>query len=209
VGDPAHWNGRYESIGTQAVSWYERRPSTSLELLEAVGVTSAESVIDVGGGASTLVDHLLVAGHRDVTVLDLSAVALAAARTRLGDPPAVTWQEADVVAWRPARRWDVWHDRAVLHFLTDDDSRNAYTTALHRALVPGGAFVIGTFAEDGPAECSALTVRRHGPDDLAKLVGDAEIVGQRRHVHRTPSGADQPFNWIAGRLPPEREGGPP
>ena len=200
MGDPAHWNSRYESIGTQAVSWYEQRPSTSLELLDAIGVTSAESVIDVGGGASTLVDHLLAAGHGDLAVLDLSAVALAAARTRLGDPAQVTWQEADIVAWRPARRWDVWHDRAVLHFLTDDEGRTAYTAALHQALVPGGAFVIGTFAEDGPTECSALPVRRYSPGDLTQLLGDVEIVEQRRVVHRTPSGADQPFNWIAGRL---------
>jgi trans-aconitate methyltransferase len=200
VGDSAHWDDRYESIGTQAVSWFEPHPAVSLELLEAVGVTNAESVIDVGGGASTVVDHLLAAGHNDITVLDLSTVALDAARTRLGNPAHVTWLDADLLTWEPSRQWDVWHDRAVLHFLTGDDGRTAYTSALNRALAPGGAFVIGAFAEDGPTQCSALPVRRYSPDELADLLGDIEIVEQRRHVHRTPSGADQPFNWIAGRV---------
>jgi SAM-dependent methyltransferase len=197
-----HWNDRYQTIGARAVSWYEARPSTSLELLEAVGMTSESSVIDVGGGASTLVDHLISAGLDDITVLDLSDAALGVARTRLGDPAAVTWIQADITTWQPTRTWDVWHDRAVLHFLIDDDERARYRDALRQALVPGGAFVIGTFAEDGPTQCSALPVRRHSPSDLAELLGDIEIVEQRRHTHHTPSGADQPFNWIAGRLRP-------
>jgi SAM-dependent methyltransferase len=196
----AHWNERYRTIGTQAVSWYEERPTTSLELLAALGVTPHESVIDVGGGASTLVDHLLAEGHVDVTVLDLAAVALDTARTRLGDPVAVTWIEADVLTWSPERQWDVWHDRAVLHFLIDDDDRATYVEQLRRSLAPGGGFVIGTFAEDGPTECSALPVRRHSPDDLRELLGDVEVVEQRRAVHRTPADADQRFNWIAGRI---------
>ena len=200
MADPAHWNDRYRSTGSQAVSWFEERPTASLELLTALGVGPAQSVIDVGGGASTLVDHLLREGHLDLTVLDLSAVALAAARDRLGDPGAVTWIEADLLTWQPTRRWDAWHDRAVLHFLVDDDDRASYRALLGRSLAPGGAFVIGTFAEDGPTHCSALPVRRYTPEDLVDLLGDIEIVEQRRHIHRTPSGADQPFNWIAGRL---------
>jgi hypothetical protein len=115
----------------------------------------------------------------------------------------VSWLVADLLQWEPARRWSVWHDRAMLHFLVDDGDRAAYASRLSRALEPGGAFVIGTFAEDGPAECSALPVRRYAPADLDDLVGEAgevEIVARRRHVHRTPGGAEQPFNWIAGRL---------
>lgn len=202
MGATAHWNDRYQTIGAQAVSWYEARPATSLELLEAAGMTSESSVIDVGGGASTLVDHLIAAGLDDVTVLDLSDAALEVARTRLGDPPAVTWIQADITTWQPTRRWNLWHDRAVLHFLIEDDARASYRDALRQALAPDGAFVIGTFAEDGPTQCSALPVRRHSPSDLAELLGDVEIVEQRRHIHHTPGDADQPFNWIAGRLRP-------
>jgi SAM-dependent methyltransferase len=196
----AHWDDRYASIGAQALSWYEDRPTTSLELLDAVGISPSDSAIDVGGGSSSLVDHLLVAGHQDVSVLDLSTVALDVARSRLGDPTQVTWVQADITTWQPTRRWDIWHDRAVLHFLTTDDARDRYRNALHQALNPGGAFVIGAFAEDGPTECSALPVRRYSPDDLVGLFPDAEIIQQRRHIHRTPGSTDQPFNWIAGRL---------
>lgn len=202
MADAAHWNERYRSTGPREVSWYEERPTTSLELLAALGVGPAQSVIDVGGGASTLVDHLLRDGHHDLTVLDLSAIALATARARLGDPAAVTWIEADLLTWQPTRRWDVWHDRAVLHFLVDEADRAIYRALLDRSLEPGGAVVIGAFAEDGPTHCSALPVRRHSPEDLVELLGDIEVVEHRRHIHRTPGGADQPFNWIAGRLRP-------
>lgn len=200
IGDTEHWNDRYQSNGSETLSWYEPRPSTSLELLELVGITPAASVIDIGGGASTLVDHLLAAGHQDLAVLDLSTVALDIARSRLADPTAVTWIQANITTWQPSRRWNTWHDRAVLHFLVDDEARANYLAALRHSLTPGGAFVIGTFAEDGPTHCSALPVRRHSPDDLAELVGDVEIIEQRRVIHRTPGDADQPFNWIAGRL---------
>jgi SAM-dependent methyltransferase len=200
MGDAAHWNDRYRSIGARSVSWYEDSPTTSLELLDAVGIRQSDRVLDVGGGASTLVDHLLAAGQRDLTVLDLSTVALGVARSRLGDPTQVIWIQADITTWQPDRQWDVWHDRAVLHFLTNDDARASYRNALHTALRPGGSFVIGAFAQDGPTECSALPVRRYSLGDLVELVGDADIIEQRRHIHRTPGDADQPFNWIAGRL---------
>lgn len=200
MGDPAHWDDRYESIGATSVSWYEERPTVSLELLGALGVGPAQSVIDVGGGASTLVDHLLHDGYGDVTVLDLSAVALDTARSRVGDPAAVTWLATDLLTWRPARRWDVWHDRAVLHFLVDDEDRATYRRLLHEALAPNGAFVVGTFAEDGPTQCSGLPVRRHSLPELIDVLGDVDVIEQRRHVHRTPGGADQPFSWIAGRV---------
>jgi cyclopropane fatty-acyl-phospholipid synthase-like methyltransferase len=197
-----HWNDRYRSIGAPAVSWYEEQPTVSSELLRALEVTSTQSVLDVGGGASTLVDHLLREGHRDVTVLDLSAVALGVARARLGDPATVTWIEADLRTWEPTRRWDVWHDRAVLHFLVEEADRATYVTRLREALEPGGVVVVGTFAEDGPTQCSGLPVRRYSCEDLATLLVDVDVVEQRRHVHRTPAGAEQPFSWIAGRLRP-------
>lgn len=200
AGRAAHWDDRYRSVGPTAASWFEEQPTTSLDLLAALDVRPLNSVIDVGGGASTLVDHLLAVGHTELAVLDVSAVALAAARHRIDDDPAVTWIQADVLTWNPPRRWDVWHDRAVLHFLVDDTDRQTYVTQLRRSLTPGGAFVTGAFAEDGPTECSALPVRRYSIDDLDDLLGDVDVLHRRRHLHRTPGGANQPFNWIAGRL---------
>ena len=195
-----HWDDRYGTIGETSLSWFEETPTVSLQLLDQLGVTAHDSVLDVGGGASRLVDHLLERGHRDVAVLDVSAVALSEARFRLGDPGWVEWIERDLLSWEPPRRWSVWHDRAVLHFLVDDDHRAAYVRLLRHTLEPGGAFVIGVFAEDGPTECSGLAVRRSTADELMDLLGDVEVVAQLRHVHRTPGGIDQPFNWLAGRL---------
>lgn len=194
------WDGLYRTAGPTAVSWFQEHATVSLELIDAVGCTPATAVLDVGGGASTLVDDLLARGQRDVTVLDISAAALAAARARLGDPPGVTWVVHDLLTWQPPRRWDLWHDRAVLHFLVDDGDRATYASRLRRSLVPGGSFVIGTFAADGPTQCSGLPVLRYSPADLVALLGDVEVVEQRREVHRTPGGASQPFTWVAGRL---------
>lgn len=199
MADRAHWDERYRAIGTTQVSWFEPAPRTSLELLDALGVTPDQSVIDVGGGASTLVDHLLGRGHGDVAVLDISSAALDAARQRLDNPDTVTWINAGLLTWVPPRHWNAWHDRAVLHFLTTDEQRSQYAERLAAALEPGGAFVLGAFALDGPTHCSGLEVRRQSFDDLAELAGDAEVVEARRQVHHTPAGGEQPFNWIAGR----------
>jgi SAM-dependent methyltransferase len=198
-----HWDQRYRSTAPQDVSWYQEVPTTSLDLLGALGVSPTESIVDVGGGASVLVDRLVERGHRDVTVVDLSAVALDAARDRVGDRIGVSWVAADVLTWEPARRWDLWHDRAVFHFFTDDADRAAYVRQMRRSLVQGGAFVIGTFATDGPTHCSGLPVRGHEIGDLVDVLGGrgvVDVVAMRREVHRTPSAADQPFTWIAGRL---------
>jgi trans-aconitate methyltransferase len=200
MADRAHWDERYRTVGSDAASWFEAEPTTSLELLDVLGVAPGDSVIDVGGGASRLVDHLVEAGHTDVAVLDLSEVALAEARARIGALAEVTWINEDLLVWHPTRRWDVWHDRAVLHFLTNDDDRRVYVDRMWAALEPGGAFVIGTFAEDGPTECSALPVRRYRANDFVELLGDVDVTEVRRTVHRTPAGYEQPFNWIAGRV---------
>ena len=200
MADAEFWNERYRTVGKDAVSWYQATPAVSLALLDGLGVSAKQSVLDVGGGASTLVDHLLARGHCDVGVLDLSEVALDEARLRLSHPPAVTWITADLLDWRPPRRWDVWHDRAVLHFLTADEDRATYVDVLRHAITDRGAFVIGTFAEDGPTHCSGLPVRRQSPAELIQLLGAVEIVESRRDMHRTPGGTDQAFTWIAGRL---------
>ncbi|MET0903469.1 MAG: class I SAM-dependent methyltransferase [Acidimicrobiales bacterium] len=195
-----HWDGRYETIGDEAVGWFESQPSMSLEMFSALGVSPSDSIVDVGGGASRLVDHLLAAGHQDVSVLDVSEVAIDVARRRLGEATAVTWIVGDVLAWTPPREWDVWHDRLLLHFLVSDEQRAAYRSVLRRALAPRGAVVICTFAEDGPEQCSALPVRRYSLEGLSSFLGaDVDVVEARRMVHTTPGGVEQPFNWIAGR----------
>lgn len=200
MADAAHWNDRYRTVGSTEVSWYEPEPRVSLEMLDVLAVGVDESVIDVGGGASALVDRLLDRGHHDLAVLDHSAAALDEARQRTGDPAAVTWIEGDLLSWTPPRRWQVWHDRAVLHFLTTDDQRAVYARTLEAAIEPGGAVVLGAFAPDGPTHCSGLEVRRQTFEDLADLAGNIEVVERRHHLHQTPSGGEQSFNWIAGRL---------
>jgi hypothetical protein len=153
--------------------------------------------VDVGGGASVLVDRLLDAGYRDLTVLDVAAAALDRARTRLGSRAGrVTWLVADLLTWVPARRYRVWHDRAVFHFLTAAAARDRYREVLHHALVPGGHVAVGTFAADGPTSCSGLPTARYGPDELAAQVPGYRVVHRRREVHRTPSGGIQPFTWL-------------
>jgi SAM-dependent methyltransferase len=200
MGRADHWDERYQTIGETSVSWFEESPTVSLRLLDELGVTPQDSVVDIGGGASRLVDHLLERGHREVAVLDISAVALREARERLGDPQRVEWIEQDLLVWEPPRQWAVWHDRAVLHFLVGDNDRASYVDLMRRTLTPAGAFVLGVFAEDGPTECSGLPVRRSTAQELVDLVGDVQVVAQLRHVHNTPGGVDQTFNWLAGRL---------
>jgi SAM-dependent methyltransferase len=197
----AHWDNRYQTVGAESVSWYEAEPTTSLELIKAVGATPADAVVDIGGGASTLVDHLVSAGYQDVTVLDLSQAALDVASGRVGLSVPVAWVAADILDWKPTRQYDVWHDRAVLHFLTEGHDRNRYLDIMRLAVHPGGAVIIGAFADDGPTQCSGLPVRRYTTGDLQDLLPDLMLVDARRHEHRTPAGTVQPFNWIAGRLP--------
>ncbi|MDZ7677336.1 MAG: class I SAM-dependent methyltransferase [Acidimicrobiales bacterium] len=196
----SHWDHRYVEVGAEDVSWYEPEPTTSLELLDQVGVTDADSVIDVGGGASRLVDALAARGHTDLTVLDVSQAALDLARQRLGDDAPVTWVHADLLTWTPERTWAVWHDRAVFHFLTDPADRATYRNLLQRSITPGGLVVVGTFAADGPEWCSGLPVERYDPDHLASELGDQlRLVAATRTEHHTPSGATQPFTWVALR----------
>ena len=185
------------------MSWYQETLAFSLDLIASLDLSDDESIIDIGGGASTLVDHLYRIGHRDLTVLDISAVALDTARNRFGNPDGVTWIHQDLLTWDPSRRWRLWHDRAVLHFLTAERDQAEYMNLLRRALEPGGVFVIGVFAEDGPTHCSNLPVRRFSANDLSSVLGDFDLIEYRREVHHTPGGAVQPFTWISGRLPRE------
>lgn len=193
-----HWNGVYATRGVDERSWSEPEPTTSLELLDVLGVTPRDSIIDIGAGESELVDRLRARGCTDLSILDLSATALAATRERIGHENVVT-VEADVTTWHPTRHYDVWHDRAVLHFLSAPDALR-YAGTLREALSPGGAVVIGVFAPDGPESCSGLPVTRYSAEDLAALLGEEfRVVTKRRVRHRTPWGTDQSFQWVAAR----------
>ncbi|MDQ2932578.1 MAG: class I SAM-dependent methyltransferase [Gemmatimonadota bacterium] len=184
------------------MSWYEAEPSISLALLQRAGLDSSSAVIDVGGGASTLVDELLARAVHSVTVLDIAGGALETSRARLGASAGdVTWREADVLtADLPPARYDLWHDRAVFHFLTTPAERIAYVTQCTHALREGGALVMGAFADDGPTRCSGLNVVRYNADTLAAELGAGfELRESLRDSHRTPDGVMQSFlytRWI-------------
>jgi Methyltransferase domain len=196
-----HWDDAYRSRGFDSVSWYQSEPTTSLELIRSLGVDPAVPVVDVGGGASPLVDRLLELGYGDVSVLDLSEVALEEARRRVGPGAPVCWLRQDVLEWRPTRRYGLWHDRAVFHFLVDDMDRARYLETLAGSTAQGGAVVIATFADDGPERCSGLPVARYSEDDLIGLLGDRFVPAEtRRETHFTPAGTGQPFTWVAGRM---------
>lgn len=199
-----HWTRVYDDKASTSVSWYQESPEPSLRALERFGASQSSGFIDIGGGASNLVDALLDHGWRDLTVLDLAAPALEVAKQRIG-PHAdkVNWIVADITDWQPRRQYDVWHDRAVFHFLTEAEQRDAYRGALLAGLVPGGLVIIATFASDGPEKCSGLPVQRYDAAGLARELGDAlQLVDAWREEHVTPWGAKQPFNWCAFRRVP-------
>ncbi len=193
----AHWDKAYQSKGEAGVSWFEDTPAVSLDLIRRHAPMASTSLIDIGAGASRLVDALIAAGMSDITVLDLSPAALDAARARLGTrADAVHWIAADVTTWRPDRRYDLWHDRAAFHFLTDASDRAAYIERLTGAVVPGGHAIVATFAPDGPERCSGLPVVRYDPGALAEVVGPSfRLVEHIEHQHRTPGNTIQSFQF--------------
>ncbi len=191
-----HWEKVYTSKSADTVSWFQPHAESSLDFIHATGVGKDAAIIDVGGGASTLVDDLVSEGYADLTVLDLSAAALDAARKRLGGQESkVRWIEADIVeADLPASRYDVWHDRAVFHFLTSPEQREAYVQKVFQSVKPGGHVIVATFAEDGPEKCSGLPVMRYSPDGLHDEFGEAfTLLQHRKEAHQTPAGAVQQF----------------
>jgi trans-aconitate methyltransferase len=194
----SHWNRVYETKAPENVSWYQRRPEVSLELIAASGIGKDAGIIDVGGGASVLVDHLLDAGYTNLAVLDLSGAALSASRTRLGSKTtAVEWFEADVTSFEPPHRYALWHDRAVFHFLTDADDRARYVATLRQALQQNGAVIIATFAPDGPPKCSGLDVMRYDEHSIAAELGEEfQLREVRRETHVTPGKTEQRFNYF-------------
>jgi trans-aconitate methyltransferase len=194
-----HWNEVYGTRAPDEVSWYQRDPAVSLRLIESHARPDA-AVVDVGAGASLLADRLLARGYRDLTLVDVARAALDRVAARLGPVAGVEYVECDVRAWRPARRYDLWHDRAVFHFLVDSADQRRYVEVAAAALRPGGAVVLGTFAEDGPTHCSGLAVARYGAGPLAALFApDFALEASEREVHHTPAGAVQPFTWVVLR----------
>jgi len=197
-----HWQRVWTSRLPHDVSWFEPDAATSLDLILGAARPPGAAIIDVGGGASVLVDGLLAAGFRDVTVLDVSAAALAVSQARLGREAAgVHWIAADVLTGDLApRRFDLWHDRAVFHFLTEPHDRARYVDVLADALRPGGHAVMATFASDGPERCSGLPVARYDATGLADALGPTfQLVRHQRAVHATPGGATQAFLYAVLR----------
>jgi trans-aconitate methyltransferase len=197
-----HWNRVYTTRAVDAVSWYQAQPKISLELIAAADLPVDAPIIDIGGGASVLVDCLLAQGRSALSVLDVSAAALANSRARLGaNATKVQWIEADVREFEPPQRYALWHDRAVFHFLTDPADRERYMAAMRRSLKPRAHVVVATFALDGPARCSGLDVARYDAATLhAQFGDDFELLDSRRETHITPAGAEQRFTWIHLRL---------
>jgi 2-polyprenyl-3-methyl-5-hydroxy-6-metoxy-1,4-benzoquinol methylase len=197
-----HWNQVYQTKGTDDVSWYQRRPDLSLALIAASGVSKDAGIIDVGGGASTLVDFLLDDGYARLAVLDLSGAALSHSRSRLGARAStVEWFEADVTSFTPPHRFGLWHDRAVFHFLTAAVDRRGYVATLRQTVQPGGTVVISTFALDGPPKCSGLDVMRYDEQSiLAELGAEFQLHEVRRETHITPWQSEQRFIYFRFQL---------
>lgn len=190
-----HWEQVYREKDAREVSWYQSRPEASLELIRLSGCEPDAPLIDIGGGASTLVDCLLESGYTDLTVLDIAEQPLVMAQQRLGSQSAgVRWVQADITEFEPERQYCVWHDRAVFHFLIGAEERQAYLAALRSGLQPGGHLVLGAFSPDGPAMCSGLPVQRYHAGLLNQTLGkEFELLGSREEGHRTPAGKTQQF----------------
>lgn len=202
----AYWEAVYEQKAETQVSWFQESPELSLELIAALAPAPDAAIIDVGGGASRLVDALVTRGYGDVTVLDLSQAALRAAQARLGGHAAqVTWIAADATVWSPQRAYDLWHDRAAFHFLTSAEDRARYVARLTQALKPGGHAIIATFAPDGPEKCSGLPIVRYDAAGLCRVLGaDFALMETRAQAHVTPWCSLQKFQFSIFRRCVER-----
>lgn len=193
----SHWEGVYSEREDTQLSWHQDDPSISLELCELAGMQSASSVIDIGSGTSRFAARLIEKGLSDIAVLDVSQSALDRSRRQLGPvSERIEWITADVTNWSPDRSYDLWHDRAVFHFLVNAEDRVLYRDRLCRCLLPGGHAIIATFPPDGPEKCSGLPVLRYDPEALRKELGeDFTLIAHRRHMHHTPWGSAQPFQF--------------
>lgn len=196
-----HWDNIYSAKTPNQLGWYQAHPEISLRLIADSGVGKGAALIDIGGGTSLLVDKLVEAGYANVTVLDISAAAIAAAQARLGwRAGEVRWLAQDVTTFAPPEKYALWHDRAVFHFLTEAADRQAYLSTAQAALPSGGQLVIATFAPDGPEKCSNLPVVRYDAESLAKEVGEGfELLESCGETHLTPGGMKQSFSYCRFR----------
>jgi ubiquinone/menaquinone biosynthesis C-methylase UbiE len=197
----SHWEQIYNTKSLTEVSWYQTHPSISLKLIEATGIGKGQRIIDVGGGTSVLVDCLLKKGFKELAVLDISASALEIAKTRLGiKAEDVEWYEADVTEFQPSHQFDLWHDRAVFHFLTNEGDRRKYIYVLKRTLAPGGHIIIATFAIDGPKRCSGLDTVQYDIESMSDQLGDEfELLQKLDEIHLTPGNQEQKFTYFMYR----------
>ena len=192
----AHWEHIYKSMGVREVSWFQEHAAQSIELIKKTGVSLAAKIIDVGGGASTLVDDLIEQGYSEITVLDISGTALRRSQKRLGQRASlVKWMEVDITrAELDPNFYDVWHDRAVFHFLTNKTDRAQYVRAVLRSVKMGGHIIVASFGLDGPEKCSGLNIVRYSAESMHREFGDDfELVDTTTEVHHTPFGTDQQF----------------
>ncbi len=199
----AHWDEVYRTKSPEQVSWFQAEATLSLSLIGSLGLSHEAAILDVGAGASRLVDGLLDEGFHNLSVLDVSERGLTVARQRLGERAKhVQWITGDALSVDlPAAHYDLWHDRAAFHFLTDPADRARYVAQLRRALKPGGFVVLATFAEDGPTKCSGLEVQRYAPTQLAEVLGSGfTTVESDRELHTTPTGSSQAFTYFVSRF---------
>lgn len=198
TGDKRHWESIYRSKKEQQVSWYQPEPGVSLDLIRHAGLALEDPIIDAGGGACCLVDSLLGLGYVDLSVLDISAEAISKSRQRLQkQADRVQWIEGDVCTFTPARKYALWHDRALFHFMTRAACRRDYLDAMRHALKPGGQAIIATFAVGGPRKCSGLDTLQCDADFLLKELGrDFSLAEERPETHLTPAGREQSFTWF-------------
>lgn len=194
----AHWQNIYREKSPLDVSWYQQEPRLSLDLIRRTGVSSNEAIIDVGGGASVLVDFLCNEGFSKVSVLDISGHALADAEKRLGNAGSkIEWIESDITNFSPPHNYSLWHDRAVFHFLMDKSDREKYVSTLKQALRPEGHLIIAAFAIGGPKQCSGLDIVQYDSPKLkAELGNEFELVDEINEIHITPANKEQAFTYF-------------
>lgn len=198
MSEKTHWENVYSEKSAQEMSWYQPAPAISLRLIENAGIEKTQALIDVGGGASTLVDGLLAKGYTNISVLDIADAALAAARARLGvRASGVHWVESDITQFRPERQYALWHDRAVFHFLTTAESRQHYVDVLMQGLKPGGTLIMAAFAIGGPLRCSGLDIVQYDAEKLGTELGlPFHLLETVTEQHLTPAGKTQSFSYF-------------
>jgi len=190
----AHWESIYQTKKPNEVSWYQEKPKTSLNLIAETGLDKDSRIIDIGAGDSNLVDNLLDIGYRNITLLDVSSAALEKAKKRLGNRAnAVKWVVSDLREFETSDRYGLWHDRAVLHFLTREEDINKYAEVVRRSLKPNGCLILSTFSENGPKKCSGLDINQYSEDSMKKLFSDFEHIKSFEEEHTTPWGVSQIF----------------